>query len=61
MKIGEKIRQIRIHREMTQGELVNGICSIPYLSRVENGTAKPSHSFLEKVSAKLDIISHRAK
>ncbi|EOP62774.1 hypothetical protein IIW_03703 [Bacillus cereus VD136] len=55
MKIGEKIRQIRIHREMTQGELVNGICSIPYLSRVENGTAKPSHSFLEKVSAKLNI------
>nr|WP_275425476.1 helix-turn-helix transcriptional regulator [Bacillus pseudomycoides] len=55
LKIGEKIRQIRIHREMTQGELVNEICSIPYLSRVENGTAKPSHSFLEKVSAKLDI------
>nr|WP_255254986.1 helix-turn-helix transcriptional regulator [Bacillus pseudomycoides] len=55
LKIGEKIRQIRIHREMTQGELVNGICSIPYLSRVENGTAKPSHYFLEKVSAKLNM------
>ncbi|WP_000690099.1 helix-turn-helix transcriptional regulator [Bacillus mycoides] len=55
MKIGKKIRQIRIHREMTQGELIDGICSIPYLSRVENGTAKPSLSFLEKVSAKLDI------
>ena len=40
---------------MTQSELIDGICSIPYLSRVENGTAKPSRSFLERVSAKLDI------
>ncbi|MEN1936712.1 helix-turn-helix transcriptional regulator [Paenibacillus sp. 102] len=62
MKIGEKIRQIRIHREMTQGELIDGICSIPYLSRVENGTAKPSRSFLERVSAKLNInVDHLTK
>ena len=54
MNIGERIRQIRIHKEFTQGELVSGICSITYLSRIENGQIKPSASFLEKISKKLD-------
>src|SRR6476660_9872123 len=55
MKIGERIRQIRIHKGLTQGELVSGICSIAYLSRIENGQVKPSSSFLKKVSQKLDV------
>ncbi|MCM3738001.1 helix-turn-helix domain-containing protein [Bacillus cytotoxicus] len=55
MNIGERIRQIRIHKEFTQGELVSGICSITYLSRIENGQIKPSTSFLEKVAEKLDV------
>ncbi|WP_410982855.1 helix-turn-helix domain-containing protein [Bacillus cereus] len=55
MQIGEKIRQIRIHKGMTQGELVSEICSIAYLSRIENGQIKPSSSFLQKVSQKLNV------
>ncbi|SFH97284.1 MULTISPECIES: helix-turn-helix domain-containing protein [unclassified Bacillus (in: firmicutes)] len=55
MNIGERIRQIRIHKKFTQGELVSGICSITYLSRIENGQIKPSASFLEKVAEKLDV------
>ncbi|MGG5796578.1 transcriptional regulator [Bacillus cereus] len=55
MNVGERIRQIRIHKELTQGELVSGICSITYLSRIENGQIKPSASFLEKVAEKLDV------
>ncbi|MEH6979551.1 helix-turn-helix domain-containing protein, partial [Bacillus pseudomycoides] len=55
MQIGERIRQIRIHKGLTQGELVSGICSIAYLSRIENGQVKPSSSFLKKVSQKLDV------
>ncbi|MDP7978546.1 helix-turn-helix domain-containing protein [Bacillus sp. WLY-B-L8] len=55
MNIGERIRQIRIHKKFTQGELVSGICSITYLSRIENGQIKPSASFLEKVAKKLDV------
>ncbi|PEE37161.1 hypothetical protein COL91_20105 [Bacillus pseudomycoides] len=34
MQIGERIRQIRIHKGLTQGELVSGICSVAYLSRI---------------------------
>ncbi|PFK30546.1 transcriptional regulator [Bacillus cereus] len=55
MQIGENIRQIRIHKGMTQGELVSGICSIAYLSRIETGQIKPSSSFLQKVSLKLNV------
>lgn len=55
MNVGERIRQIRIHKEFTQGELVSGICSITYLSRIENGQIKPSASFLEKVAKKMEV------
>lgn len=55
MNTGGRIRQIRIHKKFTQGELVSGICSITYLSRIENGQIKPSASFLEKVAKKLDV------
>ncbi|MBO1625658.1 transcriptional regulator [Bacillus sp. SY8(2021)] len=57
MQIGERIRQIRIHKGLTQGELVSGICSIAYLSRIENRQIKPSSSFLKKVSQKLNVDS----
>ncbi|CAI8963089.1 hypothetical protein KOY_03396 [Bacillus cereus VDM021] len=34
MQIGERIRQIRIHKGLTQGEFLSGICSVAYLSRI---------------------------
>ncbi|EOO20115.1 MULTISPECIES: helix-turn-helix domain-containing protein [Bacillus cereus group] len=55
MNIGERIREIRIHKEFTQGEVVSGICSITYLSRIENGQIKPSNSVLKKIAKNLDI------
>ncbi|AST93580.1 transcriptional regulator [Sutcliffiella cohnii] len=55
MFLAERIRQLRIHKGMNQSELVEGICSITYLSRIENGKIKPSRQFLEKISVKLDI------
>lgn len=55
MEIGERIRQVRMHKGLTQGELVSGVCSITYLSRIESGKIKPSSSFLIKVSKKLGV------
>ncbi|MFJ7941149.1 helix-turn-helix domain-containing protein [Peribacillus sp. NPDC096622] len=55
MLLSERIRQLRIHKGMNQAELVEGICSITYLSRIENGKIKPSKSFLQKISQKLDV------
>lgn len=55
INIGERIRHLRIYRNMSQSELVEGICSVAYLSRIENGKAKPSNQFLEKISNRLNI------
>ncbi|EJS68779.1 hypothetical protein ICU_02332 [Bacillus cereus BAG2X1-1] len=55
MEIGGRIRQVRMHKGLTQGELVSGICSITYLSRIESGKIKPSSSFIKKVSKRLDV------
>ncbi|PFU41925.1 transcriptional regulator [Bacillus cereus] len=55
MEIGERIRQVRMHKGLTQGELVSKICSVTYLSRIESGKIKPSSSFLKQVSKKLGV------
>ncbi|MDP5275985.1 helix-turn-helix transcriptional regulator [Chengkuizengella axinellae] len=57
METGEKIRWIRKFKNLTQGELVEGIASVTYISRVETGRVEPSPSFLNKVSKKLGITS----
>lgn len=53
--IGERIKKIRLFRKMTQEELVEGISSIAYLSRIENEQINPSGQFLHKVAETLDI------
>jgi transcriptional regulator with XRE-family HTH domain len=55
MEIGERIRQIRIHKGMTQTELINGICSNTYISKIESGKAKPSYSFIVKIAKVLEV------
>ena len=45
MEIGERIRQIRIHKGLTQTDLIKGICSNTYISKIESGKSKPSYSF----------------
>ncbi|MCU4788208.1 helix-turn-helix domain-containing protein, partial [Bacillus cereus] len=55
MEIGERIRHVRMQKGLTQGELVSGICSITYLSRIESGKITPSSSFIQKVSKKLEV------
>ncbi|HDR4441493.1 TPA: helix-turn-helix transcriptional regulator, partial [Bacillus cereus] len=57
MEIGERIRHVRMQKGLTQGELVSGICSITYLSRIESGKITPSSSFIQKVSKKLEVKS----
>ncbi|SFX30670.1 Helix-turn-helix domain-containing protein [Thermoactinomyces sp. DSM 45891] len=66
MVVGDRIRQLRLHKGMTQGELVGGITSVAYLSRVENGNTKPSQNFISSVAPKLgvkveDLMERRAE
>ena len=55
MKVGERLRQIRIHKGFTQSELVEGICSVTYISRIEGGKAKPSERFIGEVAVRLGV------
>ncbi|MEI5907544.1 helix-turn-helix transcriptional regulator [Bacillus spongiae] len=55
MEVGERIRQLRIHKRLTQKNLVKDICSITYLSRIENGQINPSATFLNKISNRLGV------
>lgn len=55
MEIGERIRQVRIHKGITQTELIKGICSNTYISKIESGKAKPSYSFITKIAEVLEV------
>ncbi len=55
MQIGDKLRQLRIYKGLSQASLAEGICSTAYLSKVENGKTTPSASFLEKITIKLEV------
>lgn len=55
MNIGDRIRNLRMVKKMTQGELINGIASVTYLSKVENNQTQPNDLFIMKVSERLQI------
>ncbi|MBD1372097.1 helix-turn-helix transcriptional regulator [Hazenella sp. IB182357] len=55
MNIGEKIRQLRLHKRLTQAELVKEISSLTYLSRIENGNINPSKAFVDAIAPRLDV------
>lgn len=55
MNIGEKIRQLRTRKQMTQSELVGDSVSRNMLSLIENGRATPSLQTLEAIAAKLKV------
>lgn len=54
-RIGEIIREERIRKKISQEELCFGICSVPTLSRIENGIQKPS---LKVEEALLERLGH---
>jgi HTH-type transcriptional regulator, quorum sensing regulator NprR len=55
MHLGEKIRYFRKVKNLSQQELAAGICSIPYLSKIENGVTEPSHEIQQHLAARLEI------
>ncbi|WP_027964836.1 helix-turn-helix domain-containing protein [Halalkalibacillus halophilus] len=53
--IGTLIQYHRIKNQMTQKDLAAGVCSISYLSKVENGTVDPGQELLEDLSERLQV------
>lgn len=52
---GQKIKHLRTMRKMKQLELADGICSVSYLSKVENDTITPSEEIKELLLKRLNI------
>ena len=56
MEIGEKIRQIRIKKGLTQKDLAKRLyVSQSYIANYENGNRKPKIETLQRIAAALDV------
>ncbi|MFC3211242.1 helix-turn-helix domain-containing protein [Planomicrobium okeanokoites] len=55
MTIGEVIKYFRKKSHLTQEVLSEGICSIPYLSKLENNQLEPSNDILLHLCKRLDL------
>jgi transcriptional regulator with XRE-family HTH domain len=53
--IGQRIRYYRKTKGLTQEELAKGICSVSYLSKIENGDAKSSDDVIQLLCERLGI------
>jgi putative transcriptional regulator len=56
IKLGEKVREIRLSKGLTQMELANKIGKDhPSINKLENGKVNPSYIFLLEVAEGLEI------
>lgn len=53
--IGGVIKRRRIEKNLTQESIARGICSISYLSKIENSRMKPDPLVIEEVSKRVGI------
>lgn len=51
--IGDQIRNLRLMKKMTQGQLIEDIASITYLSKVENNQTNPTKQFIAKIAERI--------
>ncbi|HSQ87736.1 helix-turn-helix transcriptional regulator [Romboutsia sp.] len=55
IKIGPYIKELREKNNMTKSQLADGICSISYITRIENGERCPTSVILRQITNKLGI------
>lgn len=56
--LGDKIRELRKRKHMTQEELADGICTSVSISRIENGIQMPSSTILDKILDRLGTSTY---
>jgi len=54
MTLGEKIRELRVTKGLTQSELGSGVVTPSMISQIESDKARPSYAVLEAIAKKLD-------
>jgi len=57
--IGAIIRGARLERKLTQGEVAKGICSVSYLSKIENGMYDTSNLYVQEIMQRMNIKVER--
>ncbi|MBC5637445.1 helix-turn-helix transcriptional regulator [Ornithinibacillus sp. BX22] len=55
INLGKSIKINRLRANMTQADLANGIISVSYLSKIENGTAEPTNEIMQLLGEKLNL------
>jgi transcriptional regulator with XRE-family HTH domain len=55
VEVGQRLRQARLARDMTQGDVASGQFSVSYVSAVERGQIRPSLGALEKLAQRLRV------
>lgn len=55
IKVGPYLKELRKKNNMTRSQLANGICSVSYITRIENGNRCPSSVILRQLTNKLGI------
>ncbi|KUO95710.1 helix-turn-helix domain-containing protein [Ferroacidibacillus organovorans] len=55
--IGQRIRELRLSRGMTQTQLAKDIVTPSMISQIEAGKAQPSSALLRKIAERLDAIN----
>ncbi|WP_042149786.1 helix-turn-helix transcriptional regulator [Paucisalibacillus sp. EB02] len=58
MNFGDRIKHFRTLNNHTQQEMAKGICSISYLSKIENNVVKPNEEIIELLCTKLNITKN---
>jgi transcriptional regulator with XRE-family HTH domain len=55
MRLGQRLRSIRLSRNLTQAQLAKDLFSISYVSGLERGQIRPSLGALEQLASRLEV------
>lgn len=54
-EIGQTLKELRLKKNMSRRELADGICSVSYITRIENGDRCPSSVILRQITTRLGV------
>jgi tetratricopeptide (TPR) repeat protein len=55
LRLGERVRQLRVAAGLTQSELAGARCSKEYVSQIERGKTRPPRETIEWIAARLGV------
>src|SRR5438445_11155265 len=55
LRLGERVRQLRVRAGLTQSELAGDRCSKEYLSQIERGKTRPTADMLAWLAERLNV------